>query len=147
LAGKYVPDFLACDTDSLGLRWLLVELETPQSSITLSTKNELDASARRGVTQIKEWREWLQNNIDMARRPVEQDGLGLADIRPRSEGLVLVGRRTVLNDNAGAVRHPYREDDWIRIHTYDWLVESLFGILAFAGPPRASPHVIKPPRD
>jgi Domain of unknown function (DUF4263) len=87
LAGKYVPDFLVCDTDSLGLRWLLVELETPQSSITLSTKNELDASARRGVAQIREWREWLQNNLDMARRPTEQDGLGLADIRPRSEGL------------------------------------------------------------
>jgi hypothetical protein len=147
LAGKYVPDFLACDTDSLGLRWLLVELETPQSSITLSTKNELEAGARHGVAQIREWREWLQNNIDMARRPVEQDGLGLADIRPRSEGLVLVGRRAVLNDNAGAVRHPYREDDRIRIHTYDWLVESLFGILAFSGPPRASPHVIRPLRE
>ena len=147
LAGKYVPDFLACDTDSLGLRWLLVELETPQSSITLSTQNELDASARRGVTQIREWREWLQNNLDMARRPVEQDGLGLADIRPRSEGLVLVGRRAVLNDNVGAVRQPYREDDRIRIHTYEWLVESLFGILAFAGPPRTSPHVIRPLRE
>jgi len=146
LAGKYVPDFLACDTDSLGLRWLLVELETPQSSVTQSRQNELDAYARRGVTQIKEWREWLQNNLDMARRPVEQDGLGLADIRPRSEGLVLVGRRAALNDNAGAVRHPYREDDRIRIHTYDWLVESLFGILSFAGPPRTSPHVIRPLR-
>jgi hypothetical protein len=147
LAGKYVPDFLVCDTDSLGLRWLLVELETPQSSITLSTKNELDASARRGVAQIREWREWLQNNLDMARRPTEQDGLGLADIRPRSEGLVLVGRRAVLNDNAGAVRYPYREDDRIRIHTYDWLVENLLGILAFAGPPRTSPHVIRPFRE
>ena len=142
LAGKYVPDFLACDLDSLGLRWLLVELETPQSSITLSTQNELDVSARRGVTQIREWREWLQNNLDMARRPVAQDGHGLADIRPQSEGLVLVGRRVKLNDNAGAMRHRYREDDRIRIHTYDWLVESLFSILAFSGPPRTGPHVI-----
>jgi hypothetical protein len=147
LAGKYVLDFLACDTDSLGLRWLLVELETPRSSITLSTQNELDASARRGVTQIREWREWIQNNLDMARKPVEQDGLGLADIRPRSEGLVLVGRRAALNGKAGAVRHPYREDLRIRIHTYDWLVESLFGILDFAGPPRTSHHVIRPLRE
>jgi hypothetical protein len=147
LAGKYVPDFLACDTDSLGLRWLLVELETPQSSITLLTQNELDASARRGVTQVREWREWLQNNLDMARRPVEQDGLGLPDIRPRSEGLVLVGRRSALNDNAGIVRQAYREDGCVRIHTYDWLVESLFGILAFAGPARTSPHVIRPLRE
>lgn len=142
LAGKYVPDFLACDTDSLGLRWLLVELETPRSSITLSSQNELDAYARRGVTQIREWREWLQNNLDMARRPVGQDGLGLPDIRPRSEGLVLAGRRDVLNDNAGAVRHAYREDDRIRIHTYDWLLESLFGILDLC-----RPAARQPPRD
>jgi len=147
LAGKYVPDFLACDTDSLGLRWLLVELETPQSPVTLSKQNGLDGFARRGVTQIREWREWLQNNLDMARRPVEQDGLGLADIRPRSEGLVLVGRRSLLNRNSSVVRHPYREDDRIRIHTYDWLVESLLGILTFAGPPRISPHVIRPFRE
>jgi hypothetical protein len=95
-----------------------------------STQNELDASARRDVTQIREWRKWLQNNLDMAGRSVDQHGLGLADIRPQSEGLVLVGRRAVLKDNAGALRHPYGEDDRIRIHTYDWLVESLFGILS-----------------
>jgi hypothetical protein len=144
LAGKYVPDFLVCDTDSLGFRWLLVELETPQSAITLASKNELDASARRGVAQVKEWREWLQNNIDVARSPVKQDGLGLVDIRPRSEGLVLVGRRGLLNDNAGAMRHAYREESQIRIQTYDWLVERLFGILSYSEPPRTSLDVIRP---
>ena len=111
LGGKYVPDFLVSDTDSLGIRWVLVELETPQSSVTLAKKNELDAAARGGVTQIKEWREWLQNNLDMARRPVSQDGLGLIDMRPMSEGLVLVGRRASLNDNSGAVRNPFREQN------------------------------------
>ena len=76
-----------------------------------------------------------------------QDGLGLIDIRPMSEGLVLVGRRRLLNDSADIVRNPFREQNAIRIHTYDWLIERLFGILEFAGPPRASPDVIKPPRD
>ena len=68
LGGKYVPDFLISDIDFLGIRWVLVELETPKSKLTLTTQNELDESARRGVTQIKEWREWLQNNLDTARR-------------------------------------------------------------------------------
>jgi hypothetical protein len=147
LGRKYVPDFLVSDTDSLGIRWVLVELETPQSSVTLATQNELDADARRGVTQIKEWREWLQNNLDMARRPVSQDGLGLIDIRPMSEGLVLVGRRALLNDNSGAVRAPFREQNVIRIHTYDWLVERLFGIVEHVGPPRTSPDVLRPLRE
>ena len=109
LGGKYVPDFLVSDADSLGIRWVLVELETPQSSLTLGAQNELDKFARRGVTQIREWREWLQNNLDTARRPTSKDGLGLIDIRPMSEGLVLVGRRNLLNENSGAVRAPLRE--------------------------------------
>lgn len=147
LGRKYVPDFLVSDTNSLGIRWVLVELETPQSSITLATQNELDVVARRGVTQIKEWREWLQNNLDMARHLVSQDGLGLIDIRPMSEGLVLVGRRALLNDNSGAVRNPYHEQNAIRIHTYDWFAERLFGIVEYVGPPRTSRDVLQPLRE
>jgi hypothetical protein len=144
LAGKYVPDFLAGDIDSLGIRWMLVELETPKCSVTLASKNELDMFARRGVAQIQDWREWLQNNLDMARRPVSKDGAGLIDIRPMSEGLVLVGRRELLKDNSHAVRNPFRERNAIRIQTYDWLVERLLGIVEYVGPPRTSPDVLKP---
>jgi hypothetical protein len=146
LAGKYVPDFLIADLDSLGVRWLLVELETPRSSITLSGQNDLEAHARRGVSQIKEWREWLQNNLDMARRSKRQDGLGLVDIRPQSEGLVLVGRRTLLHGNSPAVRSRIREENQIRIHTYDWLIEALRGTLAHSGPPVLNPYAIQAPR-
>jgi hypothetical protein len=73
LAGRYVPDFLISDTDSAGIRWLLVELETPDSSVTLSSRNDLDGNARKGVSQIKEWREWLQNNLGLARRPRREE--------------------------------------------------------------------------
>lgn len=144
--GKYEPDFLIADTDSMGIRWLLVELETPTSSVTLSTQNALDKNARRGVAQIQEWREWLQNNLDTARRSVRRDGLGLSDIRPNSEGLVLVGRRHALRGNGAAVRSAFAEQNSIRIHTYDWLVESLREIIDFVGPSGLNPYVIKPPR-
>ncbi|MCK1636500.1 DUF4263 domain-containing protein [Bradyrhizobium sp. 157] len=147
LGGKYIPDFLICDTDSAGVRWLLVELETPHSAITLNSRNDLDDVARKGVSQIKEWREWLQNNLGMARRSPREDGLGLVDIRPKSEGLVLVGRRARLKHNSGFVRNAVREDSAIRIHTYDWLVEQLLGNLQFNGPPALSPYVIPPPRE
>jgi hypothetical protein len=147
LAGKYVPDFLVSDTDSLGIRWLLVELETPASSVTMSSRNDLDDNARKGVSQVKEWREWLQNNLGMARRSRREDGLGLVDIRPQSEGLVVVGRRSRLNSNSAAVRDSIREDSAIRVHTYDWLVDQLVGNLKFNGPPALSPFVIPPPRE
>ena len=59
----YIPDFLIGDYDLLGLRWVLVELETPNSSVTLKSSNELEPRARKGVSQLKEWREWLQDNL------------------------------------------------------------------------------------
>jgi antiviral defense system Shedu protein SduA len=144
LGGKYVPDFLVGDVDSLGIRWVLVELETPKSTVTLKGSNELEQHARKGMSQISEWREWLQNNLDMARRGRRHDGLGLIDIRPQSDGLVLVGRRSLLLDNTHMVRNRFREENRIRIHTYDWLIEQLNGILSFVGPPRTSPYVIRP---
>jgi hypothetical protein len=144
LGGKYTPDFFMSDINSLGVRWVFVELETPDSDVTLKGRNDLEDHARKGVSQVKEWREWLQNNLDVARRSKRKDGLGLVDIRPRSEGVVLVGRRTRLLDNADAVRNPIREENDIQVHTYDWLLEQLTGALSFSGPPGANPFVLQP---
>ena len=108
--------------------------------------NDLEANARRGVSQIREWREWLQNNLDMARRSKRQDGQGLVDIRPQSEGLVLVGRRALLHPNSSAVRNRIREENQIRVHTYDWLIEALRGTLAHSGPPVLNRYAIQAPR-
>jgi hypothetical protein len=142
LGSELIPDFLLSDVDSLGIRWILVELETPISNVTLKNDNLLEKHARKGVSQIEEWREWIQNNLDKARRSRREGGLGLFDIRPRSEGLVLVGRRSRLLDNAKAVRHAIWESDHIRVHTYDWLTEKLRGVLRFQGPPASNPRLI-----
>ena len=48
VGGKRVPDFLLADVDSAGVHWLLVELETPVSSITLKNDNLLEEHARKG---------------------------------------------------------------------------------------------------
>lgn len=144
LGGKHVPDFLIADVDSLGIRWLLVELETPTSTVTQKSANVLEKRARKGVSQITEWREWIQKNYDLARRSRREGGLGLFDIRPQSEGLVLIGRRAYLFENSEFVRHPIREDSNIRVHTYDWLLERLDGVLRFRGPSALNPHLIQP---
>jgi hypothetical protein len=144
---ELIPDFLLSDVDSLGIRWLLVELETPISDVTMKNDNLLEKHARKGVSQIEEWREWIQNNLDKARRSRREGGLGLVDIRPRSEGLVLVGRRSRLLENASAVRHAIREGNNIRVHIYDWLTETLRGVLGFSGPSGSNPHLIHPLRD
>ena len=142
LRTAYVPDFLVAGVDSVGVRWMLVELETPQSRVTLAKKNDLDKHARAGVAQVLEWREWLQNNLDYARRPLAAGGLGLADVRPRDEGLVLVGRRELLRPNHEQVRLQTREDRLIQVHTYDWLLERLEGLHGFKGPSASNPYIL-----
>jgi hypothetical protein len=148
LADKYVPDFLISDVNSLGVSWVLVELETPRSNVTLADGGQLEQHARKGLSQIEQWREWLIHHLAQARRSRRDgDGLGLFDIRPESEALVLVGRRTLLYESEGAVRARLREKDNVHVHTYDWLLDQLAGVLKFNGPPAQNPHLLKLQRD
>ena len=133
LGADYEADFLLAHSDSRGLRWVLVELETPGSSITLKSGKDFDRQTRTGIGQIKEWREWLQNNLDYATRPKSRSGLGLEGIRPRSKGLVVVGRRDRLGPSHQSLRNRLEEGEQIRVHTYDWLLDRIRAHLAGLG--------------
>lgn len=141
LGDKYIPDFLICDVDSLGIRWVFVELETPRSAITLQRDNQLDEHARKGASQIVDWREWCLGNLSYARAPRTNNGLGLVDVRPGSEGIVLVGRRALLRENSTTARHALREKERIQVHTYDWLLEALRAALQIRLP-AANPYLL-----
>ena len=144
LGSEYVPDFLISDTDSLGINWVLIELETPNSTIYLRTTDQLDEYTRKGVHQVQEWREWLTSNIAYARNKHSNNGLGLLDIRPSCKAVVIVGRRVHLRETKEIARNQFRDDMNIHIHTYDWLLDQLRGALAFNGPPGLNPHLFKP---
>lgn len=143
LGSEYIPDFLIADVDSMGVRWILVELETPKSSIYLKDASTLDKFTRKGIDQIVDWRDWLTSNLGQAHRPRRMSGLGLFDIGSHSEGLVLVGRRNrfpaVTKDSK---RRNAREKQNINIHTYDWLTEQLRGAIDHQGPPRFNPFLL-----
>ncbi len=142
LGGEYIPDFIIGDVNSLGIRWVLVELETPRSGIYLKDGLRFDQKARRGVEQVIEWRNWLSDNIAYARRKRSENGLGLFDIREKPEALVLVGRRARIPITKDAQRHEYRESNGIRVHTYDWLLKTLRGIFKYQGPPASNSYLI-----
>lgn len=140
---KYVADFFIADVDSTGVRWVLVELESPASDVALTRGNQFEQRARRGVAQIEEWREWLQDNLDTARRPKRQNGLGLVDIRPDVPGLVIVGRRHRLLDPARVLRQRLQESQQISMHTYDWLIEHVERASRFNGPSGLNQYLLQ----
>ena len=142
LGGEYIPDFIIGDVDSLGIRWVLIELETPRSGVYLKNGHALDDKARKGVNQVIEWRNWLSSNISYARQRRSENGLGLFNIREKAEAVVLVGRRALMPKTKDAQRHEYRQSSNIQIHTYDWLLETLRGAIFYPGPPINNPHLI-----
>ena len=141
LGAEYVPDFIIGDVNSLGFRWVLVELETPKSGIYLKSGLSLGKNARNGVDQIVNWRKWLSDNISYARQRRSENGLGLFDINESADALVLVGRRSQVPETKDAQRKEYYRSG-IRIHSYDWLLGALYGIIKHQGPPGYNPYLL-----
>ena len=129
LGSEYVPDFLIAGVDSLGIRWVLVELETPRSGVYLKDGRQFDEKARKGISQIGDWRHWLGENLHCARAFRPDGGLGLVDIRPNSRAIVMVGRRAKLKTVHDAARYSEAEQNGIEVHTYDWLLDQLRGAI------------------
>lgn len=121
---EYVPDFVIGEMNSLGFHWCLVELESPETE--LFTKAGTNAkSLSQAIRQIQDWRRWLNNNSEMARRVPSQNGLGLRDIDANVPGLILIGRRKQLTASDNERRKHLIRELKIEIHTYDFLVSSL----------------------
>jgi len=138
LGDEYVPDFVVADADSNGVRWVLVEIETPRSSTTVKSQNLLEKHARTGLAQIQDWRTWLERNLHKAQSPRSTGGLGLYDISPRADGYLIVGREHLLNDNVSAVRQTIAAESRVEVMTYDRLLRRLRSAITFQGVPAAN---------
>lgn len=120
LGGDLYPDFLMAVADSAGIHWTLVELESPRAERVGMANGQLGESARTGVNQVEDWREWLTQNLAFAR-----ETRGLIGIRPESSGMVIVGRRLQGSWPSFSARRRLFEDRGVTLHSYDWLVEAL----------------------
>ena len=126
LGAEFVPDFLLASQDSMGVYWQAVELE---SSRTRSYRRDgrPNSQLHHAIEQIRDWRRWLRNNRDYARRSREDHGLGLVGIDERVPGLVLIGRRSADGQEYPNRYNEFRRDvldrERIAIHSYDWLLE------------------------
>ena len=126
LGSQHVPDFIIGDRDSSGRDWTAVELEGPQRPVF----NKSGGPSRwvwHAVRQIIDWRVWLEFNRDYATRPPSEGGLGLEDISPALPGLIIIGRRTTVDETRKAFRRVLSRQLDIQIHTYDWLVDRAAG--------------------
>jgi hypothetical protein len=126
LGSDFVPDFLIGGATSAGIKWVLVELESPAVDRLLTGKSS-DSPAkelRKGISQIEQWREWLKGNLDYARRSRKDDGLGLPGIRDDVAGVVVIGRGEP-TDDVDKFRQRTRAKLDIDIVSYDYLAREM----------------------
>jgi len=117
-------DFLIAHKDSGGYNWTAVQVESAQA--TFFTKGEmLSARLSGALERIAAWRTWVEANLEQARRPRIEGGLGLTHISSRVPGMVIMGRRTSLSEGALTRRREIGEATNTQLHSYDWLVESI----------------------
>lgn len=129
LGAEHVTDFLVAEPGSTGLTWYAVELKRPQAKI-FTAKGDPSAALTHALRQIDDWRDWLSRNRDYASRPREQSGLGLLDIDPELDGLVIIGRDAQLDPRSDALRRRLQRQHRVRIETYDWLARQARSRLA-----------------
>ena len=84
--GKWVPDFLLCDKNSLGYRWILIELESPTMEAT-NKDESVSAGCHHAVEQIRDYRRWLRDNA------LFEEKQGFKGLNADCEGCVVIGRR------------------------------------------------------
>src|ERR1700690_97296 len=99
LGSEYVTDFVIGERSSGGFEWQFVELQSPRARLFVPSTGRLSPQFDEGIRQIQEWRRWLDDNRDYARRSRSRNGLGLRDVSGRDPGLLLIGRETDLDDN------------------------------------------------
>ncbi|MFM0010986.1 Shedu anti-phage system protein SduA domain-containing protein [Paraburkholderia sediminicola] len=126
LGGQHVTDFMIGERDSMGFRWQAVELESPLAKMFTKSGNP-SAHLTHAIRQIQDWRMWLTANQNYAARDRGEDGLGLTEIHPDVEGLIIMGRRATESDETRRLRRQIGRDAKIEIHTFDYLLEALIG--------------------
>jgi hypothetical protein len=121
LGSEHITDFLIAEKTSGGFVWYAVELERPQAKL-FNKDGDSSRTLNHALRQIGDWRDWLSQNRDYATKPREQSGLGLVDIDPELEGLIIIGRDADLDQSTTARRRRLMRERRVEIETYDWLL-------------------------
>jgi hypothetical protein len=96
LGAEYVCDFAVGQRSSSGFEWQFVELQSPRARLFVPSSGRHSEQLDEGLRQIAEWRRWLADNRDYARRPRARNGLGLVDSSSDDPGLLIIGRESDL---------------------------------------------------
>lgn len=125
LGAEYKADYMLLGRNSIGHHIVLVEFENVNVDFRLQKSNMETEAVRKGMTQINDWKRWMDNN-----RPYFLQSCGLSDIGRNipTWGItycLVVGRRKRMDDTSNQMRGQIQYERRVHIITYDRLVDNI----------------------
>lgn len=126
LGNDYVADYMLIGKESGGYSLILVEFETPNTEYLISTANMESESVRRGLTQLQDWKRWIDSNREYFIRNIGLREFGIDIPAYRTFYYLVVSRRKYMNKMAVEVRgqNVYERHN-TKIVTFDRLTENV----------------------
>lgn len=125
LGAEYVADYLLLGRNSTGRQIVLVEFEGVNVDFCQKSKNEITVAVRNGITQIHDWKRWMEYNKQYMIQNTE-----LSEYLPVLPGwairyCLVVSRRSRMTEMANNLRGEIRLNELISVVTYDRLVDDI----------------------
>lgn len=126
LGNDYTADYMLLGKNSDGYNIVLVEFEKADTEYLLTTSNAESESVRKGMTQIKDWKRWMDCNRDYFLRNIGLTQKGIDVPVYRIYYYLVVSRRDYMNPTALDVRsQSMYETTNLKIVTFDRLVDNV----------------------
>jgi hypothetical protein len=110
--GKWIPDFLVCDYNSLGFKWTVIGLESPSMRAT-NRNGSVSAGCHHAVQQILDYRRWVRDNA------LFEEKQGYRGLNADCDGIVVIGRQDKNRSERERQRLADFRKQYIEIMSYD----------------------------
>ena len=117
LGNQFIPDFILCYRNSQGLNWIMIELESPTQR-PLTQKSLVAGKLNEAISQIRNWRIWLRQNVAYASQQ-----LGLKGLDAECPGMIVIGRRGMVDASQVMMYKELSERGDAKVMSYDRFLE------------------------
>ena len=126
LGNEYAVDYMLLGKNSDGYNIILVEFEKADTPYLLNSSNGESESVRKGITQIRDWKRWIDQNRDYFIKNIGLNELGIDIPIYRIFYYLVVSRRDHMTKKAYDVRSQCMyEMNNIKIVTFDRLASNI----------------------
>ncbi|AMJ41394.1 Shedu anti-phage system protein SduA domain-containing protein [Anaerotignum propionicum] len=126
LGNEYAADYMLVGKNSDGYSIVLIEFEKANTHYLITSANTESESVRKGLTQIQDWKRWIDSNRDYFLKNIELLQQGIDVPVYRIYYYLVVSRRDFMNLTALDVRsQSMYEKINTKIVTFDRLVDNI----------------------